>query len=51
MNKTHNEKIEICYLCGKEFDMNASDKTYYRYGKYPICDYCSDFYGFYKKEL
>jgi hypothetical protein len=47
--QTHDEKIEVCYLCGKKFDMNADDASYYRYEKYPICDYCSNFFGFYKE--
>ena len=36
------EKIETCFLCGKKFDMN---------NKYPICDYCAEFYSFYKEDL
>jgi len=41
------EKIETCYLCNKKFDMNKDDYSHYKYGKYPMCDYCSQFYGFY----
>jgi hypothetical protein len=40
-------KMEICYLCHKEFDMNQADASRYRYGKFPLCDYCAEFYGFY----
>jgi hypothetical protein len=40
-------KMEICYLCHKEFDMNLDDSSRYRYGKFPLCDYCAEFYGFY----
>jgi hypothetical protein len=40
-------KMEICYLCHKEFDMNQDDASRYRYGKFPMCDYCAEFYGFY----
>jgi hypothetical protein len=41
------EKVEICYFCHKKFDMNKDDLSHYKYGKYPMCDYCSQFYGFY----
>jgi hypothetical protein len=41
------EKVEICYFCHKKFDMNKDDSSRYKYGKYPMCDYCSQFYGFY----
>lgn len=41
------EKIETCYFCNKKFDMNKDDSSHYKYGKYPMCDYCSQFYGFY----
>ncbi len=41
------EKIEICYFCNRKFDMNKDDSSHYKYGKYPVCDYCSEFYGFY----
>lgn len=41
------EKIETCYFCNKKFDMNKDDYSHYKYGKYPMCDYCSQFYGFY----
>jgi hypothetical protein len=41
------EKIETCYLCNKKFDMNKDDYSHYKYDKYPMCDYCSQFYGFY----
>lgn len=40
-------KMEICYLCHKEFGMNQDDASRYRYGKFPLCDYCAEFYGFY----
>ncbi|WP_407376382.1 hypothetical protein [Methanobrevibacter sp.] len=45
------EKIETCFICGKEFDMANSDLAYYRNGQFPICDYCADFYGFYQEDL
>lgn len=38
---------EICYFCGRKFDMNNNDRSYYRYKKYPVCDDCSNSYGFY----
>jgi len=41
------EKIEICFICNKEFDMNEDDISRYIHGKYPLCPYCSEFYGFY----
>lgn len=41
------EKIENCYFCLQEFDMNKDDYSHYKYGKFPMCDYCSQFYGFY----
>lgn len=44
-NKT--EKIETCYFCRQKFDMNKDDLSHYKYGKFPMCDYCSQFYGFY----
>ncbi|KZX16751.1 hypothetical protein MBCUT_06150 [Methanobrevibacter cuticularis] len=44
------EKIEVCYLCGKEFNINEDDESHYHYGQFPMCDYCSEFYGFYKKD-
>jgi hypothetical protein len=44
-NKT--EKIETCYFCLQKFDMNQDDLSCYKYGKYPMCDYCAQFYGFY----
>ena len=40
------EKIEVCYTCGKEFDMNSDEGAHYHYGEYPMCGYCSNFYGF-----
>jgi hypothetical protein len=45
--KNKAEKIEICYFCLKKFDMNKDDLSHYKYGKYPMCAYCSEFYGFY----
>ena len=45
------EKIETCFICGKKFDMNKADLAYYRNGKYPICDFCADFYRFYGEDL
>lgn len=41
------EKIETCYFCLQKFDMNKDDYSHYKYGKFPMCDYCSQFYGFY----
>lgn len=41
------KKIETCYFCNRKFDMNKNDSSHYKYGKYPVCDYCSEFYGFY----
>ncbi len=41
------EKIETCYFCLQKFDMNKADSSHYKYGKFPMCDYCSQFYGFY----
>jgi hypothetical protein len=49
--KNSDEKIEVCYLCSKEFNINEDDDSHYHYGKYPMCAYCSEFYGFYKKDL
>ena len=40
-------KIEICYFCHKKFDINKDDSSHYKYGQYPMCAYCSEFYGFY----
>lgn len=40
-------KIETCYFCLQKFDMNKDDCSHYKYGKFPMCDYCSQFYGFY----
>ena len=45
------EKIETCFICGKEFDMNNSELAYYRNGQFPICDFCAEFYSFYKEDL
>ncbi len=41
------EKIETCYFCLKKFDINKYDISHYKFGKYPMCAYCSEFYGFY----
>lgn len=41
------EKIETCYFCLQKFDINKDDCSHYKYGKFPMCDYCSQFYGFY----
>jgi hypothetical protein len=55
-NKTDNKdqtppeskkKMEICYFCHKKFDINQDDSSRYKYGKYPMCAYCAEFYGFY----
>ena len=35
----------------KKFDMNKSELAYYRKGKFPICDYCAEFYSFYREDL
>jgi hypothetical protein len=42
------EKIEICYICNKKFDINVDDESYYWQNKYPFCAYCAEFYGFYR---
>ncbi|AEG17226.1 hypothetical protein [Methanobacterium paludis] len=46
-SKKNPEKIETCYFCNKKFDINKDDSSHYKYDKYPMCDYCSRFYGFY----
>ena len=46
--KDDDEKIEICFICHKKFNINKDDESYYRHGKYPICAYCAEFYGFYR---
>jgi hypothetical protein len=46
--KENQEKIEICFICHKKFDINKDDESYYRHDKYPICAYCAEFYGFYR---
>ncbi len=45
--KKHVEKVETCYFCLKKFDINKNDSSHYKFDKYPMCDYCSQFYGFY----
>ena len=45
------EKIETCFVCNQKFDMNKAELGYYRYGKYPICDFCADFYRFFNEDL
>ena len=45
------EKIEVCYTCGKKFDMNADEGAHYHYGEYPMCGYCTNFFGFYEEDL
>ena len=49
VDKSENKpkKIETCYFCLQKFDMNKDDLSHYKYGKFPMCDYCSQFYGFY----
>jgi len=42
------EKIEVCYICNKKFNINADDESYYWQDKYPFCAYCAEFYGFYR---
>lgn len=42
------ERIEVCFICHKKFDINEDDDSYYRQGKYPLCAYCAEFYGFYR---
>lgn len=44
------EKIETCYFCLQKFDINQDDCSHYKYGKFPMCDYCSQFYGFYDEK-
>jgi len=48
-SKQSDEKIEVCYMCHQEFNINEDDDSHYHYGEYPMCAYCSGFYGFYKK--
>jgi len=50
-NRVKNEKIEICYICGIKFNINGEDDSHYHYDKYPMCGYCSEFYGFYREDL
>jgi hypothetical protein len=45
--KVGDVKIETCYFCLKEFDIKKDDSSHYKFGKYPMCAYCSEFYGFY----
>ena len=42
------EKIEVCYICHKKFNINADDESYYWKDKFPFCAYCAEFYGFYR---
>jgi len=42
------EKIEVCFICHKKFDINADDESYYWKGEFPFCAYCAEFYGFYR---
>jgi len=42
------EKIEVCFICHKKFNINADDESYYWKDKYPFCAYCAEFYGFYR---
>ena len=44
-------KMEICYTCGKEFDMNSDEGAHYHYGEYPMCGYCTNFFGFYQEDM
>jgi hypothetical protein len=30
---------------------HLAELGYYRNGKYPICDFCADFYRFYNEDL
>ncbi|HTX60776.1 MAG TPA: hypothetical protein VMC48_00525 [Methanobacterium sp.] len=46
-SEANSEKIETCYFCLQKFDINKDDLSHYKYGKFPMCDYCSQFYGFY----
>jgi hypothetical protein len=50
-NDDKSEKIETCYFCLQKFDINKDDCSHYKYGKFPMCDYCSQFYGFYEENL
>ena len=45
--ESRSKKMETCYTCGKKFDMNKNDGSRYRYGKFAMCAYCAEFYGFY----
>lgn len=44
-------KIETCYFCQRKFNINKDDLSHYKYGKYPMCAYCTEFYGFYSENL
>ena len=33
----------------KNSNINNDDKSHYKYKKYPICDFCSEFYCFYEE--
>lgn len=50
-NSEKKENIKVCYTCGKEFDMNADELAHYHYGEYPMCGYCTNFFGFYKEDM
>jgi hypothetical protein len=45
--KEETVKIETCYLCNQEFNINENDSSHYHYGKYPMCHSCSESYGFF----
>jgi hypothetical protein len=49
MNSENNKvKMEKCYFCGQNFDINKNDGSHYHYNKYPMCASCSEAYGFFK---
>lgn len=50
-NKDKEVKMEICYTCGKKFDMNSDEGAHYHYGEYPMCGYCTNFFGFYQEDM
>ncbi|MDR3223906.1 MAG: hypothetical protein LBT66_09290 [Methanobrevibacter sp.] len=43
-------KLETCYLCNQEFDINKDDSSHYHYEKYPMCANCSEYYGFFNND-
>jgi len=31
--------------------MNTDEGAHYHYGEYPMCGYCTNFFGFYEEDL